>query len=334
MAQAEAGEFNLIVAEVDSGRVADASREFARAFGLDEQIAGQICKTAPIIFAQKLTKSEVKAITPKLTELSKLGIEFRVTARLAGKIPKVNWPVRPQFTAGNSGGPNGLAFEWDNNAFVCPGCGETFLFRRLGKLKLSDGAAGPETKTLRAPAAAPAGASAEALGFADEPRSAPTVEGVEGLQPVAGEGESLDLPDAGEQITLDAAALEAAPEADAGAAPAVEKGEFSTATEELAPEAEAAAPETEAEEAPSEEAAPAEGGELYNVFLSKITDASKRDKAAELISKVKKCSINEAKELTSRLVIPLAKNVSKEKAEDILNQFKKLKIFGRMTKVK
>jgi ribosomal protein L7/L12 len=70
------------------------------------------------------------------------------------------------------------------------------------------------------------------------------------------------------------------------------------------------------------------------VFLSKITDTSKRDKAAELIAKIKGCSGNEAKELTTRLVIPLAKNVAKEKAEDILTQFKKLKIFGRMTKVK
>ena len=73
---------------------------------------------------------------------------------------------------------------------------------------------------------------------------------------------------------------------------------------------------------------------VYNVFLSKITDTSKRDKAAELIAKVKGCSGSEAKELTTRLVIPLAKNVPKAKAEDILNQFKKLKIFGRMTKVK
>jgi len=97
-----------------------------------------------------------------------------------------------------------------------------------------------------------------------------------------------------------------------------------------------AAPPAEPEPAAvAEEEAPAgDPGELYNVFLSKITDTSKRDKAAELIAKVKGCSTAEAKELTTRLVIPLAKNVTKAKAEDILNQFKKLKIFGRMTKVK
>jgi len=134
----EAGEFNLIVVEVESARLTDAAKAFGKAFGLDETIATQICKSAPIIFAQKLTKQEVKAITSTLGDLSKNGMEFRVTARVAGKLPKVNWPVRPQFTAGGAAGVNGLAFEWDNNAFVCPGCGESFLFRRLGKLELAE----------------------------------------------------------------------------------------------------------------------------------------------------------------------------------------------------
>jgi ribosomal protein L7/L12 len=120
---------------------------------------------------------------------------------------------------------------------------------------------------------------------------------------------------------MDAAPLDAEPAIQAPDETAMpEGGELSAATEE------AAAP------AATEQRAPA--GDLYNVFLSKITETSKRDKAAELIAKVKGCSTSEAKELTTRLVIPLAKNVSKEQAEEILNQFKKLKIFGRMTKVK
>ena len=344
---AEAGEFNLIVAGVESAGLAEAAKGFARAFSLDETIAAQICKSAPIIFAQKLTKVEVKAISPVLADLSRLGIEFRVTARVAGKLPKVNWPVRPQFTAGGAPGVSGLAFEWDNNAFICPGCGESFLFRRLGKLQLAEAptngeAAQPAVKAVR-PAKVAVGAP---TGIVEEPTPAPQIEGVEGLAPLAGQGESLDLPDAEpEEISLkdDAPAPEPelAPEAPLEELPAADLGgEFSQALDEPAP-----APELEPEpapaepEAPVEEEAPAEApaveaGELYNVFLSKITDTSKRDKAAELIAKVKGCSGGEAKELTTRLVIPLAKNVPKAKAEDILNQFKKLKIFGRMTKVK
>ncbi len=170
----------------------------------------------------------------------------------------------------------------------------------------------------------------------DEPTPAPQIEGVEGLAPLAGQGESLDLPEAEpEEISLKDEPELAPAEPLEELAPAEGAGEFSQALDEPAP-----APEPEPEpvaepEAPVEEEAPVvEAGELYNVFLSKITDTSKRDKAAELIAKVKGCSGGEAKELTTRLVIPLAKNVPKAKAEDILNQFKKLKIFGRMTKVK
>ena len=361
----EAGEFNLIVVEVESARLADAAKAFGRAFSLDDTIATQICKSAPIIFAQKLTKQEVKAITPTLGDLSKTGMEFRVTARVAGKLPKVNWPVRPQFTAGGAAGVNGLAFEWDNNAFVCPGCGESFLFRRLGKLQLAEApvvvgsngaeaaqAAAAPAHAARAAAPQPVKAtvsSAEAdEGFAESALPAPRAVGVEGVAPLAGEGESLDLPEALDDLKFPDEPVQdpLLPDAEPLQAPepleelSGSDGGFAADAEPLAPiepEAEPLAeaePVAEPEAPPVEEEAPAEAGELYNVFLSKITDTSKRDKAAELIAKVKGCSTSEAKELTTRLVIPLAKNVSKNKAEDILNQFKKLKIFGRMTKVK
>lgn len=342
---AEAGDFNLIVASVDAAASPDVPKKFAAAFGLDETIAQQICKSAPIIFAQKLTKTEVKAISPVLADLSKGGIEFRVTARIAGKLPKVNWPVRPQFTAGGSAASAGQAFEWDNNAFVCPCCGETFLFRRLGKLQLAE-----------APAvAAPTNGSDVSARRGSGVRQSvpvPQFEGVEGIRPVAGEGESLDLPDVAPME--EAPAPEPEPESELlpepepipapepepepvplddlpNAEPLPEAGGNDFNVEAL-PDA-APAEEMASAETAVEEAAPPTG-ELYNVFLSKITDTSKRDKAAELIAKIKGCSGGEAKELTTRLVIPLAKNVAKEKAEDILNQFKKLKIFGRMTKVK
>ncbi len=335
----EVGEFSLIIAEVDGGRLGESGPAFAKAFSLDEALAGQILKSAPIIFATKLTKSEVKAITAKLTELSSLGMEFRVTARVAGKVPKVNWPVRPQFTAAGSGGAAGLSFEWDNNAFVCPGCGETFLFRRLGKLKLEESNGSPAAAAAPARAAAPVARAAvkapapapapvaEEIDFADDvapPEPLATGDELSGMEndPLPGEGESLVLPDAVEEIKLDEPDIppevEAVPEeAEIEAEPAP--------VEDLS----AAAEEAQA-------AAPAGGGsgELYNVFLSKITDKGKQDKVAELIGKIKGCSASEAKDLTSRLVIPIAKNISKEQAEEILNQFKKIKIFGRMTKVK
>jgi ribosomal protein L7/L12 len=359
----EAGDFNLIIVEVESGRIPEAVKAFSKAFSLDEGIATKICSGAPINFAQKLTKQEVKAITPVLGELSKTGIEFRITARLPEKLPKVNWPVRPQFTAGGAPAVSGLAFEWDNNAFVCPGCGESFLFRRMGKVKLVEPpmAVGHNGAEVAAAAAAPAVAAratqsvkasvssgnSELGSYEEAMRPAPRAVGVEGVSQLAGEGESLDLPETMDELKGSDEPLAEGMLQDAEPMPAPEPleevsgtdGGFGESAEPALAETEpepVAAPPAEPEPAPvAEEEAPAgDPGELYNVFLSKITDTSKRDKAAELISKVKGCSTPEAKELTTRLVIPLAKNVSKNKAEDILNQFKKLKIFGRMTKVK
>ena len=329
---ADAGDFSLIVTAVDSAKLTEASQAFARAFSLDTVIAQQICKSAPIIFAQKLTKAEVKAITPSLTKLSGGGMEFRVTMRVATKLPKVNWPSRPQFTAGGSAAVNGLAFEWDNNAFVCPSCNETFLFRRLGKLSFTEGGSAPVVT-----AAAPM----DDFGVEEAPPS-PQVTGVEGVEPLAGEGESLDLADSVEEVNPDDLAPEepveeitlddmepAAQEVIPVDEPVVEEiGDFAEEVEE--PQV----AEPEPPPAPVDEGIAAEGEDAYNVFLSKITDGGKREKAATLIAGVKGCSPGEAKELTSRLVIPLAKNVTKKRAEEILAQFKKLKIFGRMTKVK
>ena len=338
---AEPGDFSLIIEAVDKEQLTDAAVQFAAMFSLDATLAQQICKSAPIIFAQKLTKAEIKAITPRLTELSNAGLEFRITARGAGKIPKVNWPVRPQFTAGDSGGPLGLAFEWENNAFVCPNCSETYLFRRLGKLDLAATEPTPAPESASAPEPAPPVETVDTLredlsSFKEEAPAEP--------EAAVEEAPSADL----DMVPMDEIELQS--EGDPGvadlsneAAEALQGGDAPIAMAETSIDEgggdflEAAAEATAAPPAPVEEVdldEPEPGEEVYNVFLSKITDTNKRKKATELIAKVKGCTAAEAKELTTRLVIPLAKNVKKKKAEKILASFKKLKIFGRMTKVK
>jgi predicted RNA-binding Zn-ribbon protein involved in translation (DUF1610 family) len=136
---AEAGEFNLIVMGVEESRRADAARRFAQSFSVDSQLATQICASAPIVLVQELTKAEVKDIGPTLVEMSKYGVEFRVTARDVSRLPTVRWAVRPQIASGRASGGEGAAFSWNHSAFVCPGCGETYLFRPSAPLR-SNGA--------------------------------------------------------------------------------------------------------------------------------------------------------------------------------------------------
>ncbi len=315
----DAGQFYLIITDVEQDQEEALSNDFASAFSLDPEIAGRILKGSPMIFAEDLTKKEIRAITPKLRELSGKGLEFRVTARVPDGLAKLHWPVRPRFTAANSGSAVAVSFDWNNNAFICPGCGETFHFRRLGKLNLG-----------ATPVSAPTPPAA--------PQAAPELveEVVESIEPVE-DAEILEIADDVEEIGLEDVDLSSEVEMD------VEEISLDdeTATDGTQPEGVISPPEeTSLEDLEGDEGLLEEveeeipAGKRYNVFLSKISDSAKRVKAAGLLSKVKGCSPGEAKELATRLVIPLAKGVSKEKAEDVLGQFKKLKVFGRMTEVK
>jgi hypothetical protein len=122
---AEARDFTLILVS-SSGH--EGPGQLSRTLGMDESLAEQVCQTAPIILAEGLTKSDVKELSTRLAEASKGGLEFRVTARAARGLPRVHGV---SVTGGGSGGGE-VGFSWNNGAFVCPSCGESFLFQRTG----------------------------------------------------------------------------------------------------------------------------------------------------------------------------------------------------------
>jgi ribosomal protein L7/L12 len=71
--------------------------------------------------------------------------------------------------------------------------------------------------------------------------------------------------------------------------------------------------------------------ETYNVFLSQIASEEKREDAAKLLVEFRKCTLEEARELVTRSMIPVAKDVSKSEAEVALHRFRMIKVAGRMT---
>ncbi len=344
-------EFNVLVAEVDKSRLDGAAESFSAAFGLEASVAQQIVKSAPIVFLLGASKAEIKAITPRLIEVSKAGIEFRVTTRSVQRIPKVNWPVRPQFAFGTGPEDAGRSarFNFERNIFVCPCCGETFLFRRVGRPPLGEG----ESQAPAAQAPAPPRAAPKAMPSLDEtavpppqeePAQEPEIqaEPADNLlaeEPPAPEEDAL-LPQEEELAPPEVPAPEPAPEPALDEEPEPPPPPKPVAAAKPAPrpapvaapkQAPPPPPEPEAE-APAEspEAASGEAGG-YNVFLSKITSNDKKEQAAKLISEIKSCPIEEARELAGRLIIPLLKEVSKAEAEAALNKFKGIKITGRMT---
>ncbi len=126
---AETKDFTLILVRDEGGLGVE---RLARTFSIDELTSKQFCASAPVILAEGLTKSDVKDYSPKLAELSKAGLEFRITARPTRGLPKVHWPGGQPFSGGEA------EFAFNNGAFVCPSCGESFLFQRSREFSIEE----------------------------------------------------------------------------------------------------------------------------------------------------------------------------------------------------
>ncbi len=365
------GEFNLILEKADKDKAAKAVRDFARIFSMDERAAACIIGSSPIQIADGLTRQEVKAIIDKLKELSKSGLEFRITVRDPKKIPHVNWPQRPHFTAGWTGA-NGIAFDWQDLAFVCPSCGETFLFKRMGKIAFhtekeeKTDALGKKPRIQAAtPISKPLSEESEeiALGEAIDIGISPPVQ-VEEIQVVSQnpidnreteqdlESSSGDSKEKTEKVEVFDAVdvVEPLPlEMEDGGEPkedvVMEEVIEEVPLEELPPlepvgdsqavniSSETALIEKAKAQAKKGEAGTDGGNDgLYNVFITNTRDSGRKEEVVKLVSQTRGISTDEARKLSSRMMIPAAKNLPKSKAEDVLNQFKKLKITGRITR--
>lgn len=351
----------LIVVAADPGRLEEAAGRMAEELAVEHDMAVQILKGAPILFINGLTKTEVRALTPRLQKISEAGVEFRLTQSPSAQVAKVNWPIRPAFAPG--GGPTaGVSIGWDRGTFSCPGCGETYAVRRLAS---ADGVPAP------APAKAAALPTAEAEAEAPPPPAPSRVEGpaddtsldaavdmmadlgdepppeAPAPEPAAapaaapaddlGNLDDLLSSDQGDPLDLDAAfgteaageekPPEAAPAAEPAASP-IEPSLDDLGGDDLISSMEGAEPPAaEAAAPPAED----EGGERFNVFIASLKD-DKRQEVAKLISDFRKIPMDEAIKLTKRAMIKAADKVGKTAAEKLVNELKKIKISARMTK--
>ncbi len=130
-------EYNVILTFTPDVGVEEIAAEFARYFKFEQEVAEQILRSCPVVFLRRMSKGDIKAIKPSLLELSKLGVEFTISPRLPKNIPSIIWPFQPAFAATAEGEVvKAINFQWAGNAVVCPGCGETFVFRPIGKPSL------------------------------------------------------------------------------------------------------------------------------------------------------------------------------------------------------
>ncbi|MEK7465845.1 MAG: hypothetical protein AAB074_00400 [Planctomycetota bacterium] len=356
-------EFSIVIEASKDSKIAEATSGFAKMFTLETKVAEQILKSAPIIFLSRLTKQDVRILKPKMMDLSNAGIEFRITARPQDRIPKVNWPIKPSFGTADGGNlVTAVSFIWDNNAFVCPACGETFVFRRVGKPKpapagveaaAAAASAPAPTRSFAAPAPAkPAPAAAKPMAAPARP-AAPPPKPAQKPAPVAakkgGDDEDLGTVDLLDEVpTLDLD--DVSPIDDVQPLDDIAPLDDIEEIAEPAPVKKGYPMKGPAPKGPSpvkpggmikpsadlDEVEEVGGGdeELASVFLNRIPGAKDQEVAAKIIAEVRGCPAKEAKELAARMVIPVVKDVPMKEAERILEKFVKAKIAGRITKKK
>lgn len=359
--------FSVVLVSIPQEGLGETVGAFAEAFHIEAGAAKQVLSTAPIILFRDLAKPEVRAIKPKLLELSRRGAEFRVTPRPAESLPSVAWPTKPGFA--QSGGGEllpSVKLEWSQHAFVCPTCGEAFVIRSIGKPAL--------TKHVEAKAPTPTPEPKPAAPPKEEKKAAPpppqkppdkktaakkveVVEEIEEIEEISEISEPIEEVEEIEEVTEISDPLEEVEEIEevseaetieeieeiADVSGDIEMIDLDESPKKSAPVAKKP-PAKEEKKAPPKAPPPKavdkkpakkddDDGEIsYSVFLSRIPTPDKQVQAAKILAEVRGVPMSEAKDLAARMVIPVIKDVSKEEAEQCLERFKKMKIAGRITK--
>jgi ribosomal protein L7/L12 len=311
--------YNLIILRVSPQGLLSATQKFAEIFSLEIEPAEQILRGAPIVFLTDLSREYLRTLREQLLTLSKMGIEFMLSTRLSTTIPRVVWPIKkPQYLESSGELIRYVDFQWRGNAFICPNCAETFIFRRLGNplaryLKVKEEMAIAAKTTIPQEKITPSVSIS-----AEKPKE----------QPV-----ELDESDVVELAPLTDAQLDNPSESVVELIP-VEERKFSS--EDLEPidiletPKEPDVPEAVPEEVAEAELAPAPSASC-SVFIT-FLPPHKKTTAIQLITEIKGVSVKEAQALISKPVVPILKDVTEAEANKCLEEFQKVGIKGKIVK--
>ena len=358
MADAVAKKYHILISNVDEkwvGGIADIASNLAPAFGLSQEAAEQVLKSSPVAFITNVDKDVIRTLKPRLMELSKKGVEFMVASKLPATMPRVIWPAKLNFQELPGGEiVQYVDFQWRGNAFVCPNCAETFVFKRIGnpfntfikakEMMTQAGATGegevvevepivedvgvtePATKT-RQPAAAPPEPIEEPM--EEEAAVEPPIE-----EPPA-EDEAIEM------TPIEEPAPAATEDGVVELEPVVEEAPEEATSEPIDILHEAPKPAAKVvaakQAAPSPEEVMEEqvnnDSNEYSLFLTAITQA-KREEAAELIAEIKGIPLAQARLMANRSMVPILKDVSETMSKECMERFKKIGLAGKIIKKK
>jgi hypothetical protein len=317
---------NLIIMRVAEQNLPAIVEKFADAFSLEIEPAEHILRSAPIVFLTGLNKDTLKILKDRMVNLSKTGVEFMISTRLSPTIPRVVWPGKMPNYANTTSGEliRYVDFQWRGNAFVCPNCAETFVFKRIGNplaryLQVKEENASRQSQVL------------------------PTQVKTKELTPDINESDVVELPpiassnnDSSDDEIVELIPMAEQPENN------IEILEPIEIIEEEAPDQAPpiAAPQNGQSENGQVAELPAiseEDGQniadrecTCSLFLTSVPP-DKKVVAAELAAKMKGIPVKQAQILLTRLLVPILKDVDKASATKCLEEFQKIGVKGKLT---
>lgn len=323
-----------------------------KAFSLKDSTCAAIAGSTPIILLPDLTRDEAAAMQLALSGLVRLGAGIEFSSAPGDDLPKIDWPRRPQ------------VFKRDVADYVAdlqltvalPGGGNARLIELLAGLVTGGPPGGGTDPAISAPAArseptiapphphppAPPSPSAKPQEFRgiQLPEITP-FGGVPALPPVVAAQEGATKPPSAPTGGDDALSRlnQLFPE-DESSGFLPNNQDITSILDRLLPEEEAGAgaapPAAPAQPAPGQgsgshkttpSGVPASG---YAVFLAKIADEGRRQKAVELIAELGQVSKEAAEALSKKVIIPVLKGATKEAAEGAKQRFAKIGILARV----
>jgi hypothetical protein len=312
----------------------------SRAFGLKDTTCASIAESTPITLVNELASAEAAAGFLALSAINRLGGKLELAPGPGDELPKIDWPKRPQLFRRDLADhvadlqiqvPFGDGSHTPLITLVAAAVG-------LGPPAPGTGSASPhakpaEFKGIQLPEITPFGGMA-----ALPPATTPPVPGTRTAQkpqpapqpaPHQAAAHSHPLPGAGSDETL-ARLNELFPEEESsGFLP--NNQDITSILDKLLPdEGGPTAPQPGSASSSRRAVAATLGNTGFAVFLAKIADEGRRQKAVELIAELAKIPKEEAEALSKKVIIPVLKGATKDEAEGAKQRFAKIGILARV----
>ena len=328
-----------------------------RAFSLKESTCASIADSAPIVLLPDMTREEAAVMHLALAGFTRVGAIVEFAAFSPEELPKIDWPRRPQ------------VFKRDivdhvadcQMSVVLPGGGSCSLLSLLLNALPGTNATGAQVSISSPISAPPAAAPVSAPAVSSPPVAMPRGNEFRGIQlpeitPFGGvptlPSPSMSAPMSASRPPTTSAQRPAAPHSSSSddtlsrlneLFPEEESSGFIPNNQDITSILNKLLPDEDSGNAGSSGALTAAGSGRraavgsgghpvhgWAVFLAKIADEGRRQKALPLIIEMAKITPEEAEVLSKKVIIPVLKGASQADAEAAKQKFAKIGILARV----